>query len=166
MRLNARDSPATSSCVGDSGTRTPCSPPRTRSAALISRPIGRAIWLAITRPISTAADSTSSATRAKISAKVICSPERFSSSRWYSATACSVRFMWSRICGSTGRPIISIRGGCELSSISARTRVASPVSSTTTSPVRACSIAQAGGGSTPRPGEQARRGHHLTGAGS
>ena len=70
-----------------SGTRAARSPPRTRSAAWISRPIGRAIWLAITRPISTAADSTSSATSAKIQPKAICSQERFWSSRSYSATA-------------------------------------------------------------------------------
>ena len=56
MRLKARDRPASSSPVGASGTRTPRSPPRTRSAALISVPIGRAIWLAMTRPISPAAE--------------------------------------------------------------------------------------------------------------
>ena len=43
MRLKARDRPASSSRVCPSVTRTPRSPPRTRSAALISVPMGRAI---------------------------------------------------------------------------------------------------------------------------
>ena len=88
---------------------------------------------------------------AKIQAKAICSQDRFSSSRLYSAAACSVRVMWSRICGSTGRPIISISGGVDSSCTTARTRAPSPAFSSTTSPERACAVAQAGGCSTPRP---------------
>ncbi len=151
MRLNARDSPATSSRVAASGTRTARSPARTRSAAVISRPIGRAIWLASTSPISVAASSISSATSAKISASVICRPERLRSSRLYSATAFSVRTMWSRIAGSTGRPIISISVGVDSSATTARTRVESEPPSTTTSPPLACSEAQFGGGVMPMP---------------
>ena len=151
MRLNARDSPATSSPVAASGTRTPRSPARTRSAAVISRPIGRAIWLASTSPIRIAASSTNSATNAKINASVTWSPKRFWSSRLYSATAISVRFMWSRICGSTGRPISSISAGVASSDTTARTLVESSLPSTTTSPPRACWVAQTGGGATPNP---------------
>ena len=81
MRLNARDSPASSSPVAGSFTRTARSPLRTRSAALISIPTGRAIWLAMISPISPAASNTSSATMAKIQANAICSQDRFSSSR-------------------------------------------------------------------------------------
>ena len=80
MRLKARDRLATSSSAEPSCTRVERSPPRTRSAATISRPIGRASWLASTRPISTAAISTSSAAMAKIMTKVICRPERLRSS--------------------------------------------------------------------------------------
>ena len=134
MRLNARLSPATSSSLAVSGTRTVRSPPRTRSAARINPPIGRAIWLASTRPINTAAISTSSAMSAKIIANVICSLVRLSSSRLYSATACSVRTMWLRISGSTGRPISSISGKVEPSCTTARTRFSSGDPSTATSP--------------------------------
>ena len=87
MRLKARDRLATSSSAEPSCTRVERSPPRTRSAATISRPIGRASWLASTRPISTAAISTSSAAMAKIITKVICRPERLRSSSTYCATA-------------------------------------------------------------------------------
>ena len=58
-----------------------------------------------------AAERTRRATRAKMRAKVTCRPERFSSRRRYSATACSVRAMWPRMAGSTGRSIMSMRVG-------------------------------------------------------
>ena len=161
MRLKARERPAISSAVCASGTRTARSPPRTRSAAWISRPIGRAIWLAIMRPISTAANSTSSATSAKIQAKAICSQDRFWSSRSYSATAFSVRTMWSRICGSIGRPIISISGGVESSCTTARTLVWSAPGTTATSPgagALGCPLRRR---LDAEPGEQAGGSHHL-----
>ena len=61
MRLKARLSPASSSSAAPSATRAARSPARTRSAATISRPIGRAAgWR--DEPDSTAASSTSSAT--------------------------------------------------------------------------------------------------------
>ena len=75
IRLKARLSMTNSSVSGpSSGTRASRSPLRTRSAAVIRRPMGATSWLASARPIQTEANRSRSATIMKIRADVIWMP--------------------------------------------------------------------------------------------
>ena len=141
------------------GRRSPApAPPGRRRAPArrrwISRPIGRAIWLAMHQPDQHRRRQHQQRHQREDPGEgdlqpgpVLVQPLVFRRP----PARCAA--MWSRICGSTGRPIISISGGVRIRA--ARSARARGCRRRRSAPprrrLRACSVAQAGGGSTPRP---------------